>query len=364
LKQVRFTSERERLFDKALSLKKVKAAQWKELALDILYPLFITSVESDTIRIFQLLHSITFAIYRLKPLPRSMLQKIHSWTVELVGLIELHLGASYIKPKTHMLLHIHAYISQIGPLSMCDTFQLENLLSLVRRNIHSKISPEIQGFQTLITNVTVPVIDQYLKEHYSDLYTTNETSFSSALDVVMNIERRPIKWIIAYGGHFYWNLCNACEYGTAEAEAALSKYFKSGAFTVQLFSKAFRKDMIVTEDANDFDQSCVMLSSLSCSRSKRQTRIDYNVMIKYSEKYFVGSINYFLLATHNGEESVFAALNLYETTAHAYSQDLNQYSKCYYTTPGNSSYSVILPLACIRHKCDVYSSKTGLTWFH
>jgi len=362
MKLVKFTSERERLFEKTKKLSKVKAHQWKELAIDMLVPLFELTLQPKFQRILQLLHNIAFVIYKLTPIPKSILSKLKNWTSELMVHVEQYFGPQYVKPKLHMVLHFHIFIAQLGPLSMCDTFQLENLLSKVRRNMHSTVAPEIQGFQLLLTNVTVPIIDEHLKRTYPEMYKLQESTLSSAIDVLMRVEKQEQEWHEAYLGKYLWSLQKPCN--CAPTVVTSLKMFFSTDFEIQGYSKAYRKDMIVQATAYDSDQSCTMLSSLSNNPSIRSSRIDCNVLVKYSNNYFVGEIVNFVLVKQHKQTSVFVAINRFDTTSHFYSTDLNEYSKCYFTTATTHSQSIVIPLSCVLHKCDVLTTKKGLTWFH
>lgn len=101
--------------------------------------------ESSTYELIELLFNIVYVIYVHRSISSTLCSKLREWCNKFVDVLELTYGPQVIKPKTHTIRHLHWCIRQIGCLSDSDTFALENLLSKVRRNLHSTTAPEIQG---------------------------------------------------------------------------------------------------------------------------------------------------------------------------------------------------------------------------
>jgi len=202
------------------------------------------------------------------------LTKLREWTKELVELVENVFGKKYVKPKLHSILHLHNYITQLGPLSMCDTFQMENLLSKVRRNIHSCVAPEKQGFDLLIANVAIPVLNERCKQLFPHLFKTA----SSAIDMFLNIASAEQEWIEAHSGKYKWRLTSSVKSDKVSIDQLLQQ---CQPFDLKCFGKAYRFDMTV-ENCQDEFQTCTMLSSTKATATQRQSRHDYQVCVTHN----------------------------------------------------------------------------------
>ena len=255
----------------------------------------------------------------------------------------------------HTTRHIGTQFLRGGLLSDLNTFQFENLLSLIRRNHHSKLNPQVQAMHILKKNVILPVLDEKLQ----DIDPSFNNSHSSIIDVVLNISHQNTPFYRAAKGEFLWKCLFEIDFTNISISKVqllqiISVFLDNSVSQqsdVKAFAKVMRKDMIVNENAIDKSQLCTVLKSSISKKTKNESRYDFHVLVENNPLTFVGDIECFFLV----HEQVYCLVHDFETTIVDYSKDLvSFFDKYYFKTPLLPKGKKIVPLGQIFAKCDVY----------
>lgn len=217
----------------------------------------------------------------------------------------------------------------------------------------------------MINNVVIPCLNEYFMYKSPELFNCQNNVAKTALDVVLNIKKQEYTYHKAFNGEYEWRVTGRLLDSPSQQVLTTLKVFFKTTVKVELYSKAYRKDMIVNEAANDYNQHCINLSSTRASRSEKSSRFDYNVIVNYQQQLIPAAISSFIVATSNKQTSIFVVVQVFQCTVHEYSTSLVNYaSKRFFKTSPTAFGTGVFPLSSVERKCNLYKNGDIWTWFY
>lgn len=284
-----------------------------------------------------------------------------------------------VTPKCHLFRHIGRSQKQLGSLKEIEAFRFENLLSILKRRMHSKSTPEIQALKVLASNSFVPVLTEFMKAADQDLF---QAHFTSVIEAIENVQHRECQLYQSAHGSSQWKVEGELKYNdikeSHEQIVSIIEAMYPNTYTssrVKFFSRAY-KWQPSDADAYDAEQSFSVIKCLLDSKAtsmfllrltqKFAERFDCHVVVKTTSEIFVGTIEYFIVCkTLSQEAHVFACLQYFTTTLIDFSLELRSYfDKQYFTTSTLPTGKKIVPLGVILHKCNRLQRDDKIVWFY